>query len=144
MQKREIEWGGGSCQDWKQCKGDSHGDNKERWLYSPLPQVPTHTHVQYAHFHPSVVVFVPCIVYTPHTYAKQSLGGTLKDMYIIDKTHPRAISRLLMSFLIFQISTLRSADVSSPDILLVASFIYPSSHRERAYVRVYVCVWDGD
>lgn len=35
------------------------------------------------------------------------------------ETYPRAISKLLMSFLIFQISTFRSADVSSPDILLL-------------------------
>lgn len=32
------------------------------------------------------------------------------------RTHPRAISKLLMSFLIFQISTLRSAEVSSLDM----------------------------
>lgn len=43
------------------------------------------------------------------------LKNKKKEVLMLDykTTYPRAISKLLMSFLIFQISTLRSADVSS-------------------------------
>lgn len=53
---------------------------------------------------------------TRHT---QTLGRTQRnEIGVICYAYPRAISKLLMSFLIFQISTLRSADVSSFDILI--------------------------
>ena len=61
-----------------------------------------------------------------HCHKTLPLGPTATIFSFLSSNHkhhhsmpyPRAISRLLINFLIFQISTFRSADVSSPDILI--------------------------
>lgn len=47
-------------------------------------------------------------------------------------THPRAISKLLMSFLIFHISTLRSEVVSSPLVVILVEKTSRQSTAEAA------------
>lgn len=65
----------------------------------------------------------PILSYVP-PYIKSSWQNMRATCYISWLTYPRAISRLLMSFFIFHISTLRSADVSSPDILRIYCYLF--------------------